>query len=175
MGRRLLCVVLAVTTAAMLAACPSEICLGDQDPNTPGCQQPDLSASPEPSRTPRPRPSPSVTTDPSPPGEPVKDDTTFVVRIRGGQCGIGRCGYKPDAFAVFVGTIVVVRNLDATTRAWTADDGSSFDSGPIEPGGEFRWKARKPGVYYFHDSYTNYIKGLMQVCRETDRGTDCGN
>lgn len=108
------------------------------------------------------------TSDPliGPPGPPQVDpplvEGDVTVRIARGTCGIGRCGYTPSAFAVKRGALVVVRNLDDRARTWTARD-DAFDSGPIEPGGTFRYRARTRGRFDVYDRTARYVTGLMVV------------
>lgn len=97
--------------------------------------------------------------------EPPKPEApTYKIVIQGGTCGIGKCGYEPSEFAVFLGTIVVVKNKDSVARSWVSDDdGKTFNSGPIQPGKEYRWKSNKVGQFFFRDGTANYITGIIVV------------
>lgn len=126
-----------------------------------------LSVSPSPSQS---APSPSVQPTRSSPAptqagtQTIRPpDTKYHVHIKGGQCGLGLCGYDPEVFDVSLGTIVIIHNHDTEReRSWIASDGS-FDSGPIQPRKEYRYKTIKRGRFPFKDGTAFYIQGEMRV------------
>lgn len=96
--------------------------------------------------------------------------TEKIVKILGGQCGIGPCGFEPQAFYIYKGTIVVIKNEDVRDRSWVSDTVGVFDSGPIKPGGEYRYKADKVGAFSFHDEHVPSALGRMDVCGSSGCG-----
>jgi plastocyanin len=58
---------------------------------------------------------------------------------------------------------VSVANRDSTPHTFTADDGHSFDSGTIDPGGTATIKALPAGTYPYHCSIHDFMKGKLVV------------
>lgn len=153
--------------AALLASVLAGACSNPVDycpPSDPDCDLSTIASE----RPPEPDPEPERSRDPGPRAsprddpEPPRPAPVFELAILGGRCGTGECGYEPDHFFVYVGTIVKIRNRDAEIRSWVSDT-YVFDSGPIEPGGTFRWRVKEAGDYYFHDRYAPYVIGRMVV------------
>ena len=63
---------------------------------------------------------------------------------------------------VLVGDTVVWRNGDGTNHTVTANDGL-FDSGYIAPGGTFAHTFTKAGVYPYHCTIHNFMRGRGRV------------
>lgn len=67
--------------------------------------------------------------------------------------------FAPAVVSVPAGAIVTWTNRDTVPHSVTASDGS-FDSGAIEPGKSFEWKASRPAAYHcvYHPSMTGSIR-----------------
>jgi plastocyanin len=58
-------------------------------------------------------------------------------------------GFHTDTLIVATGTTVTWRNKDTVTHTVTSE-GGWFDSGQLEPSGEFTWQAKRPGTITYH-------------------------
>src|SRR4051794_29291723 len=58
--------------------------------------------------------------------------------------------YDPDTVTVAAGTTVTWTNTGAVVHAITSDDGSSFDSGSVDPRATFTFTAETPGTFAYH-------------------------
>ena len=67
--------------------------------------------------------------------------------------------FAPAEVSVAAGATVTWTNRDTVPHSVTATDGS-FDSGAIEPGKSFEWKASEPVAYHcvYHPSMTGSVK-----------------
>jgi plastocyanin len=71
--------------------------------------------------------------------------------------------YAPDQLAVEVGTTVVWTNTGAVAHTVTADDGTSFDSGSIEPKATFALTPTAAGTFAYHCTFHPWMKGTLTV------------
>jgi plastocyanin len=72
--------------------------------------------------------------------------------------------YVPQHVDVKVGQTVKWTNSDAVAHTVTADKGASFDSGTINVGGTYQWKAAKPGeIHYFCTIHGQVQSGTITV------------
>jgi plastocyanin len=58
---------------------------------------------------------------------------------------------------------VTVSNDDSTAHTATADDGSSFDTGQVDPGASKAFTLSKPGRYAYHCSIHPFMHGTIVV------------
>jgi plastocyanin len=70
--------------------------------------------------------------------------------------------FAPPVLQIHVGDTVTVKNDDAPTHTWTADDGS-FDSGNLAPGATFSHVFGKAGTVTYHCEIHASMKGTIQV------------
>lgn len=70
--------------------------------------------------------------------------------------------YDPAQLIAVSRQTISWHNLDSTSHTVTADN-SSFDSGPIPPGGSFSWTATSPGSYAYHCSIHHFMHGEIDV------------
>jgi len=70
--------------------------------------------------------------------------------------------FEPSAARVYVGSLVEWVNTDDVPRSVVADDGS-FDSGPIAPGGTWRFNATVVGQFPYSDGTRPYAVGTLEV------------
>ena len=71
--------------------------------------------------------------------------------------------FQPASVTVIPGTKIVWTNMDAVAHTVTSDDGSSFNSGTIDPGGTYTFTATALGSYPYHCSIHPTMTGTVQV------------
>jgi len=71
-------------------------------------------------------------------------------------------GYAPETFTVVEGEYVRFVNNDEVTHTFTADDGL-FDSGPVEPGKDYRYAFDGPVTVTFHCEIHPAMTGTVEV------------
>jgi plastocyanin len=88
----------------------------------------------------------------------------------GGSSGGGGKGVQIDNFKFVPGTLtvkrgtrVVVANQDSTAHTATSDDGSSFDTGGIDPGASKTITLSKAGTFAYHCSIHPFMHGTLVV------------
>lgn len=111
---------------------------------------------------------PRVTSAPAVPPTTVKRVTTTVavqsfqiVTINGDNSA--QTQFSPSSLAVYVGTPVHFQNHDAKPRSVVSNDGRSFRSPPIPPGGEWVYNASAPGQFPYQDGTRPYAVGTLTV------------
>ncbi|HEX5830604.1 MAG TPA: plastocyanin/azurin family copper-binding protein [Gemmatimonadaceae bacterium] len=71
--------------------------------------------------------------------------------------------YEPRHIEVAAGTTVVWTNDAPLVHTVTADDGTSFDSGPVKVGARWGFRFTRPGTYAFHCTPHPFMKGVVVV------------
>ena len=71
--------------------------------------------------------------------------------------------YDPAQLNVKVGQSVTWTNTGAVAHTVTADDGTSFDSGSVEPGGTFKLSPSSAGTFAYHCTFHPWMKGTLSV------------
>lgn len=71
--------------------------------------------------------------------------------------------FKPKTITIKVGTTVTWTNTTTTTHTVTSDDGKTFNSGFISPGGKFSFTFTKAGTYGYHCAIHPFMKGTIIV------------
>jgi plastocyanin len=71
--------------------------------------------------------------------------------------------YAPAQVSVKVGTTVVWTNTGAVAHTVTADDGTSFDSGSIDPKASFTLSPPAVGMFAYHCTFHLWMKGELTV------------
>ena len=92
--------------------------------------------------------------DASGPG-PV-DPSAQAVTIQGMQ-------FQPATVTVAEGIKITWTNMDGMDHTVTSNDGTSFNSGTISPGGTFTYTAVAAGSYPYHCSIHPTMTGTVQV------------
>lgn len=82
--------------------------------------------------------------------------TTVTISIAG-------FAFSPSGKTVTAGTIVKWINNDATTHTVTSDDGTTFNSGNIAPGGNFSYTASTTGTFNYHCEIHGSMTGTLTV------------
>ena len=70
--------------------------------------------------------------------------------------------YVPDSITVSVGDTVTWTNSDSVAHTVTGDNGE-FDSGTIEPGGQFSFTFETAGTITYHCTIHPNMKGTVIV------------
>jgi plastocyanin len=71
--------------------------------------------------------------------------------------------FSPGTITIKRGAQVTVTNSDSTAHTATSDDGSSFDTGDIDPGSSKTITVSKPGSYSYHCSIHPFMHGELVV------------
>ena len=71
--------------------------------------------------------------------------------------------FAPATLTAKQGGRVTVKNGDSTAHTATADDGSSFDTGQVEPGASKAFTIGKRGRYAYHCSIHPFMHGTIVV------------
>jgi plastocyanin len=71
--------------------------------------------------------------------------------------------YSPNQLSVNMGTPVAWTNAGAVAHTVTADDGTSFDSGSIDPKATFTLRPTAVGTFAYHCTFHPWMKGTLQV------------
>jgi plastocyanin len=97
------------------------------------------------SGTPSPTPSPSPSPSPAPDG----GGASSAVTIPMGAATLGNQAFAPDGLNVAVGTTVTWKNTDSVAHTSTSD-AQGWDSGVVNPGGQFSTSFSTAGTYRYH-------------------------
>ena len=100
------------------------------------------SSAPSPSPSPSAAPAPS--SSPATAGGPVSSVTIPV-----GASVLGPQAFAPDDLDVAVGTTVTWKNTDSVAHTSTSD-AAGWDSGIVNPGGQFSTSFSTAGTYHYH-------------------------
>jgi plastocyanin len=71
--------------------------------------------------------------------------------------------YEPNDLRVPVGTTVTWTNTGGAAHTVTADDGTSFDSGSIQPEQQFSRLMDTAGTFPYHCAFHPFMKGTVTV------------
>lgn len=74
-----------------------------------------------------------------------------------------RWTYDPNDVTVAAGTTVIWTNTGAVAHTVTSDDGTSFDSGNLDPQATFSFTADAPGTFTFHCTFHPWMTGTLTV------------
>ena len=102
----------------------------------------------------------TTTTAPKAPPTTQAAPQFFEIGIHGDNSGSSQ--FAPSAVAVGKGVTVRWTNRDSVARSVEAENGA-FNSGPIQPGGTFLWKADKAGAFNYTDGTRPYAVGRIEV------------
>jgi plastocyanin len=95
---------------------------------------------------------------------PPKSTSTPATPASGGSAvSISNFKFAPASLTVKSGAKVTVTNEDSTAHTATADDGKSFDTGPLNQGSSQTISVSKPGSYAYHCSIHPFMKGTIVV------------
>jgi plastocyanin len=71
--------------------------------------------------------------------------------------------FAPATLTVKQGASVTVTNEDSTAHTATADDGTTFDTGPLNQGASQTITLHEPGTYPYHCSIHPFMKAKIVV------------
>jgi plastocyanin len=71
--------------------------------------------------------------------------------------------FAPATLTVRHGAGISVTNEDSTAHTATADDGHSFDTGPLDQGASQTVTVSKPGTYPYHCMFHSFMHGRLVV------------
>jgi plastocyanin len=75
----------------------------------------------------------------------------------------GSFGFSPATLAIRPGTTVTWKNMSSAPHTVTSDDGQTFDSGNIAPGGIFTFKFTVAGSYPYHCNIHPYMRATVSL------------
>lgn len=75
----------------------------------------------------------------------------------------GSFGFSPATLTILPGTIVTWKNMSSAPHTVTSDDGQTFDSGTIAPGGTFAFKFTVAGSYPYHCNIHPYMRATVNL------------
>jgi len=71
--------------------------------------------------------------------------------------------YNPTPLTVKVGTVVRWTNTDSAPHTVTSNDGITFSSPSINPGGTFNYTTITPGTFLYHCNFHAGMAGTLTV------------
>jgi plastocyanin len=92
-----------------------------------------------------------------------KSDASTVPGSNANLVTIQSMAFQPATITVVIGSKITWTNMDAVAHTVTSDDGTSFDSGNINPQGTFSFTATQVGSYAYHSSIQPTMHGTLQV------------
>jgi len=75
----------------------------------------------------------------------------------------GSFGFSPATLTILPGTTVTWKNKSSAPHTVTSDDGQTFDSGNIAPGGTFTFKFTVAGSYPYHCNIHPYMRATVNL------------
>ena len=75
----------------------------------------------------------------------------------------GSFGFSPATLTILPGTTVTWKNRSSAPHTVTSDDGTTFDSGTIAPGGTFTFKFTVSGSYPYHCNIHPYMRASVNL------------
>ncbi|HLL80945.1 MAG TPA: cupredoxin domain-containing protein [Ktedonobacteraceae bacterium] len=102
--------------------------------------------------TPTPKPSPSPT---APPPTTVEVSITFD--------SSGSFTFSPAALTIQPNTTIVWKNRTQTPHTVSSDNGTSFNSGTLAPGGSFSFTFKQAGNFAYHCQFHPYMTASITV------------
>jgi plastocyanin len=75
----------------------------------------------------------------------------------------GSFGFSPATLTIRPGTTVTWKNMSSAPHTVTSDDGQTFDSGTIPPGGSFTFKFTVAGSYPYHCNIHPYMRATVNL------------
>ena len=75
----------------------------------------------------------------------------------------GSFGFSPATLTILPGTTVTWKNMSSAPHTVTSDDGQTFDSGTIAPGGTFTFKFTVAGSYPYHCNIHPYMRATVNL------------
>lgn len=104
------------------------------------------------SSTPTPTPTSQLT--------PVPGLTQMVMIVNHSD---GSWGFTPATLTVKAGATITWKNVSSVPHTVTSDDGQTFDSGNVAPGGTYQFKFTTGGAFSYHCNIHPYMRAAINV------------
>jgi plastocyanin len=75
----------------------------------------------------------------------------------------GSFGFSPASIAIEAGATVIWKNVSSAPHTVTSDDGQTFDSGNVQPGGTFKFTFKTAGSFSYHCNIHPYMRAVIIV------------
>ena len=102
----------------------------------------------------------SVTQTPTPRQTPVPGSTVVVLITTESS---GSFSFSPASLTIMLGATVIWKNMSSAPHTITSDDGQTFDSGNIPPGGTYQFKFTTPGSFPYHCNIHPYMRATINL------------
>lgn len=107
-------------------------------------------------------PTTTTPTTPTTPSTPSTGQTT-TVNIAIGAAGLTTTAYAPNPVNIKVGDSINWVNPDSIAHTATANNGTTFNSGTIAPGGSFKSTFSTTGSFAYHCAFHPGMVGTVNV------------
>jgi len=97
---------------------------------------------------------------PTPKATPLPGLTQVVLIVNNSDSGFG---FSPATLTIRPGTTVTWKNMSSAPHTVTSDDGQTFGSGNIAPGGTFTFKFTVAGSYSYHCNIHPYMRATVNL------------
>ena len=101
-----------------------------------------------------------ATPSPTPKATPLAGLTQTVLIVNNSD---GSFGFSPATLTIVPGATVIWKNMSSAPHTVTSDDGQTFDSGNIAPGGSFKFKFTTAGSYPYHCNIHPYMRATVNL------------
>jgi plastocyanin len=152
---RIFLVALAALLMLLLTACG-----GSTTSNTNPAASPTTAANTPAATTPTTITNTPPTSTATPTSKPLSGSTQVVSILTGSN---GSFIFSPASLTITVGATVIWKNMSSAPHTITSDDGQTFDSGTIAPGGTYKFKFKSAGTYPYHCNYHPYMKATIAL------------
>lgn len=75
----------------------------------------------------------------------------------------GSFGFSPASITIKAGATVIWKNMSSVPHTVTSDDGQTFDSGTVLPGGTFKFTFKTAGSFHYHCNIHPYMRAVITV------------
>src|SRR5262249_3509923 len=100
-----------------------------------------------------PSPTPTSTSGTTTGSTGTSSGATTTVAIPVGHQALTRTAFAPDSVSVKVGDSIMWVNNDSIAHTSTANNGTTFNSGTIAPGGSFKTTFATAGTFAYHCAF----------------------
>lgn len=96
-------------------------------------------------------------------GTPTSSGATTTVAIPVGAAGLTTTAFAPNPVTVHVGDSIMWVNNDSIAHTSTANNGTTWSSGTIAPGGSFKTTLSTAGTFAYHCAFHPGMVGTVTV------------
>ncbi len=101
-----------------------------------------------------------VSPTPTPQLTPVPGLTQVVMIVNHSD---GSWGFTPATLTIKAGATVIWKNVSSVPHTVTSDDGQTFDSGNVAPGGTYQFKFTTAGAFSYHCNIHPYMRATINA------------